>query len=153
MLGRRQARLRVPSACPFDSAPSPVEMPKVRDRRLGNERVGRLEMRAVTIVRRGSTACGAKLQTGAGRAIYAVRKTIVEPVFGQIKEARGFRRFLLRGLAKVRGEWALVCLTHNILKLHWLCYASPQSKRAAVLSEEYSAESHTVEPQSAAVVV
>src|ERR1700741_307736 len=54
-----------------------------------------------------------KLQTRAGRAIYATRKTIVEPVFGQIKQARGFRQFLLRGLAKVQGEWALVCLTHN----------------------------------------
>jgi hypothetical protein len=64
-----------------------------------------------------------KLQTRAGRAIYATRKTIVEPVFGQIKQARGFRHFLLRGLAKVRGEWALVCLTHNILKLHRLCSA------------------------------
>ena len=64
-----------------------------------------------------------KLQTQAGRAVYAARKTIVEPVFGQIKEARGFRHFLLRGLAKVRGEWALVCLTHNILKLHRLCFA------------------------------
>src|SRR5207244_4076893 len=52
-----------------------------------------------------------KLQTRAGRAVYAARKTIVEPVFGQIKQARGFRQFLLRGLAKVRGEWALVCLT------------------------------------------
>ncbi len=61
-----------------------------------------------------------KLQTKAGRAVYAARKTIVEPVFGQIKQARGFRHFLLRGLAKVRGEWALVCLTHNILKLHRL---------------------------------
>jgi IS5 family transposase len=64
-----------------------------------------------------------KLQTRAGRAIYATRKTIVEPVFGQIKQARGFRRFRLRGLAKVRGEWALLCLTHNILKLHRLCSA------------------------------
>ena len=64
-----------------------------------------------------------KLQTRAGRAVYAARKTIVEPVFGQIKQARGFRHFLLRGLAKVRGEWALVCLTHNILKLYRLCYA------------------------------
>jgi hypothetical protein len=64
-----------------------------------------------------------KLQTRAGRAVYATRKTIVEPVFGQIKEARRFRHFLLRGLAKVRGEWALVCLTHNILKLYRLCYA------------------------------
>jgi hypothetical protein len=58
-----------------------------------------------------------KLQTRAGRAIYAARKTIVEPVYGQIKEARGFRRFLLRGLAKVRGEWALVCLTHNLIEV------------------------------------
>jgi Transposase DDE domain len=41
----------------------------------------------------------------------------VEPVFGQIKEARGFRRFLLRGLAHIRGEWRLVCLTHNLLKI------------------------------------
>ena len=68
-----------------------------------------------------------KLQTKAGRAVYAARKTIVEPVFGQIKQARGFRQFLLRGLAKVQGEWALVCLTvcltHNILKLHRLCSA------------------------------
>ena len=63
-----------------------------------------------------------KLQTQAGRAVYAARKTIVEPVFGQIKQARGFRQFLLRGLVKVRGEWALVCLTHNILKLHRLIY-------------------------------
>ena len=63
-----------------------------------------------------------KLQTKAGAAIYSTRKTVVEPVFGQIKEARGFRRFLLRGLKKVEGEWAIVCLTHNILKLHRLCY-------------------------------
>jgi transposase len=62
-----------------------------------------------------------KLQTKKGAAIYSTRKTVVEPVFGQIKEARGFRRFLLRGLKKVQGEWAIVCLTHNILKLHRLC--------------------------------
>ncbi len=59
----------------------------------------------------------AKLKTPAGRAVYARRKAIVEPVFGQIKEARGFRRFLLRGLNKIRGEWRLVCLTHNLLKI------------------------------------
>jgi Transposase DDE domain len=41
----------------------------------------------------------------------------VEPVFGQIKQGRGFRQFLLRGLCKVRGEWALICTTHNVLKL------------------------------------
>jgi len=65
-----------------------------------------------------------KLQTKVGAAIYSKRKTVVEPVFGQIKQARGFRQFLLRGLQKVQGEWALVCLTHNILKLHRLCYGS-----------------------------
>jgi transposase len=63
-----------------------------------------------------------KLQTKTGAAVYASRKGIVEPVFGQIKHVRGFRQFLLRGLEKVRGEWALVCLTHNILKLHRMCY-------------------------------
>jgi transposase len=63
-----------------------------------------------------------KLQTKAGAAVYATRKVIVEPVFGQIKQARGFRQFLLRGVEKVQGEWALVCLTHNILKLHRMCY-------------------------------
>ena len=63
-----------------------------------------------------------KLQTKMGAAIYSTRKTVVEPVFGQIKEARGFRHFLLRGLKKVKGEWAIVCLTHNILKLYRLCY-------------------------------
>jgi transposase len=59
-----------------------------------------------------------KLQTKAGKAVYAARKCVVEPVFGQIKHARGFRQFLLRGKTKVEGEWALVCLTHNILRLH-----------------------------------
>lgn len=59
----------------------------------------------------------AKLATEEGRAIYKLRKAIVEPVFGQIKEARGFRRFLFRGLTKVSYEWQLICLTHNLLKL------------------------------------
>jgi hypothetical protein len=59
----------------------------------------------------------AKVRTPEGRKLYAQRKGIVEPVFGQIKGARGFRRFLLRGLAKIRGEWRLVCLTHNLLKI------------------------------------
>jgi transposase len=62
-----------------------------------------------------------KLKTKAGKAVYAARKAIVEPVFGQIKQARGFRQFLLRGIDKVRGEWSLVCLTHNILKIYRLC--------------------------------
>jgi transposase len=64
-----------------------------------------------------------KLKTKPGRAVYSRRKTIVEPVFGQIKQARGFRQFLLRGVEKVRGEWALVCTTHNLLKLHRLIMA------------------------------
>jgi hypothetical protein len=58
-----------------------------------------------------------KLRTEAGRAIYTMRKAIVEPVFGQIKEVRGFRRFSLRGLDNVRAEWKLVCATSNLLKL------------------------------------
>jgi transposase len=64
-----------------------------------------------------------KLKTKAGKAVYAARKAIVEPVFGQIKHARGFRQFLLRGIDKVRGEWSLVCMTHNILKMYRLCNA------------------------------
>ena len=63
-----------------------------------------------------------KLKTKTGKAVYAARKAIVEPVFGQIKHARGFRQFLLRGIDKVRGEWSLLCLTHNILKCYRLCY-------------------------------
>jgi transposase len=59
-----------------------------------------------------------KLQTAAGRAVYALRKTIVEPVFGQIKDGpQAFRRFSFRGLTKVQAEWRLVCCTHNLLKL------------------------------------
>jgi transposase len=62
-----------------------------------------------------------KLETKVGAAVYVTRKFIVEPVFGQIKQARGFRQFLLRGIEKVRGEWALICMTHNILKFHKIC--------------------------------
>lgn len=62
-----------------------------------------------------------KLRTKAGRAVYARRKAIVEPVFGQIKRAQGFRQFLLRGVEKVRAEWALVCAAHNVLKLYRAC--------------------------------
>lgn len=59
-----------------------------------------------------------KLRTVRGRRAYSRRKGIVEPVFGQIKQARSFRQFLRRGLAHVRQEWALVCTGHNLLKLH-----------------------------------
>ena len=58
-----------------------------------------------------------KLRTLRGRVLYAARKHIVEPVFGQIKQVRGFRKFLLRGLELVSAEWQLVCLTHNLLKI------------------------------------
>ena len=58
-----------------------------------------------------------KLSKGQGKKVYSRRKVIVEPVFGQIEQARGFRRFSQRGQAKVRREWALVCMTHNLLKL------------------------------------
>lgn len=57
------------------------------------------------------------LRTTRGRRRYARRKAIVEPVFGQIKQGRGYRQFLLRGMRQVRGEWALICTTHNMLKL------------------------------------
>jgi transposase len=59
----------------------------------------------------------AKVNTAQGQKLYAQRKTIVEPVFGQIKAARGFRRFSFRGLRKIGAEWSLVCLTHNLLKI------------------------------------
>lgn len=58
-----------------------------------------------------------KLKTAEGRDVYRMRKAIVEPVFGQIKEVRGFRRFSFRGFENVNAEWAFICLTHNLLKL------------------------------------
>ena len=63
-------------------------------------------------------AMRAKVASTAGHAVYALRKTIVEPVFGQIKAGpQAFRRFSFRGLKKVRAEWLLVCCAHNLLKL------------------------------------
>ena len=61
-----------------------------------------------------------RLQTQAGRALYKLRQQTIEPVFGIIKEAMGFRRFLLRGLEKVDLEWTLVCLAYNLRRLHRL---------------------------------
>ena len=58
-----------------------------------------------------------KLRTKRGRRCYSLRKELSEPVFGQIKQARGFRQFLLRGKEKVSGEWQLICTGHNMLKL------------------------------------
>jgi len=59
-----------------------------------------------------------KLLTLKGRAVYAWRQILPEPVFGQIKHARGFRQFLRRGLRRVREDWAMICTVHNLLKLY-----------------------------------
>jgi transposase len=73
----------------------------------------------------------AKLQSAEGRATYARRKCIVEPVHGLIKQARGFRQFLLRGLTKVSAEFTLIALTHNLLKLWRAQSATAPSAQAA----------------------
>ena len=62
----------------------------------------------------------ARLKSDRGRAIYRLRQQTVEPVFGIIKQVMGFRRFMLRGLEKVSGEWQLVCLAYNCKRLHRL---------------------------------
>jgi hypothetical protein len=72
-----------------------------------------------------ATAMRARLATVAGRTIYAQRKSTVEPVVGQVKEGRGLRRFLLRGLAKVAAEWTLWCLGHNLGKVLGALRADP----------------------------
>jgi hypothetical protein len=59
----------------------------------------------------------AKLERAGRRSRCRLRKQIVKPVFGQIKHARGFRQFLLRGFDKVRAKWAMICTAHNLLKL------------------------------------
>lgn len=58
-----------------------------------------------------------KLKTKKGRATYAKRKGIIEPIFGQLKQVLGFRQFSLRGMESLRGEWRLMCTVHNLLKL------------------------------------
>ncbi len=89
---------RAPAQAPTPASPSPTPAQQAR------------------------AAMTAKLETAEGKAIYARRKVIVEPTFGQIKQARGFRRFSFRGLEKVRGEWSFVCATHNLLKLFRHCF-------------------------------
>ena len=69
-----------------------------------------------------------RLRRGGWRSRYWLRKITIEPVFGQIKQARGFRQFLLRGIDKVRHEWALICIAHNINKLA-ACAAHSQAAR------------------------
>jgi len=65
-----------------------------------------------------------KIDDGGFETPYRLRKQVVEPVFGQIKQARGFRQFLLRGVEKVRAEWAIICTAHNLLKLFTLAKAA-----------------------------
>ncbi|HEY1879936.1 MAG TPA: transposase, partial [Caulobacteraceae bacterium] len=75
--------------------------------------VNRRQQRAGTLAARMTL----KLKRAGRRSRYRLRKQIVEPVFGQIKHARGFRQFLLRGLDKVKCEWAIICAVHNLTKL------------------------------------
>jgi hypothetical protein len=63
------------------------------------------------------SAMAQRLKRAGRRSRYRLRKQVVEPVFGQIKQARGFRQFLLRGFDQVRAEWAMICTVHNLLKL------------------------------------
>ena len=65
-----------------------------------------------------------KIADGGFETPYRLRKQIVEAVFGQIKQARGFRQFLLRGVEKVRAEWAMICTAHNLQKLFTLANAA-----------------------------
>jgi Transposase DDE domain len=65
----------------------------------------------------GVEAMHAKIRAGGHASPYRLRTQLPEPVFGQIKQARGFRQFLLRGIESVRAEWAIVCTVHNLLKL------------------------------------
>ncbi|UPK38548.1 transposase [Bradyrhizobium sp. 186] len=71
------------------------------------------KLKSGTLIARMST----KLKRAGYRSRYRLRKQIVEPVFGQIKQARGFRQFLLRGIDKVKAEWAMICTAHNLTKL------------------------------------
>ena len=132
----KAARIEQPKA----SDGTPVPLPNTADTGSCSEQaVQELEKRGVdphsTVGRQKHHAAGApeagtssakastkekreqKLRSAAGKLLYAARKHIVEPVFGQIKSARGIRKFLLRGLEKVAAEWQRICLTHNLLKI------------------------------------
>ena len=76
-------------------------------------------------------AMRAKIKAGGHDSPYRLRKQLPEPVFGQIKHARGFRQFLLRGIEKARAEWALVCTAHNLCKLAQRWSLSAASLKAA----------------------
>lgn len=66
----------------------------------------------------------ARLKSDRGRALYRLRHQTVEPVFGIVKQVMGFRRFMLRGLEQVNGEWHLVCMAYNCKRLHRLIQAA-----------------------------
>jgi Transposase DDE domain len=85
----------------------------------GRARHGQSDPGAVRTLKRRPLmqAMADKLRRAGRRSRYRLRKQVVEPVFGQIKQARGFRQFLLRGREGVRAEWALICTAHNLLKL------------------------------------
>jgi transposase len=83
------------------------------------------------------------LRTKRGRRCYARRKAIVEPVFGQIKQGRGYRQFLLRGMRQVRGEWALICTTHNVRKLWTALRRRHPGERLQALGRRRTAERKT----------
>jgi transposase len=85
----------------------------------GRQKHGSTSATSREAARQGPRAQGMRkrLKQGGYRSRYRLRKQTVEPVFGQIKEARGFRAFLVRGLRKVADEWAIVCTAHNVLKL------------------------------------
>ena len=81
-----------------------------------SDRVSKAEPKPASVKTR-VEAMREKIKAGGHESPYRFRKQLPEPVFGQIKQARGFRQFLLRGIENVRGEWSLVCTAHNILKL------------------------------------
>jgi transposase len=85
----------------------------------GRQKHGEVAATGERAYRTGSrlAAMATKLRRGGRRSRYRLRKQVVEPVFGQIKQARGFRQFLMRGIEKVTAEWAMICTAHNLLKL------------------------------------
>jgi transposase len=88
-------------------------LPPGRARHGERHAAGRRRLTRMPLMR----AMAETLKRAGRRSRYRLRKQVVEPVFGQIKQARGFRQFLLRGLAQVRAEWAVICTVHNLLKL------------------------------------
>jgi len=90
-----------------------VEPPEVAEPK--NQQVG--ESTEQPVAKSAAETMRDKLRTTAGQAVYKMRKAVVEPVFGQIKERRGLRGFLMRGREKAAAECQIICLTHNLLKL------------------------------------